>query len=84
LDPVEATQHRHNVARGTFGATDDGPLPIPAPRFSNTPTSFRPSAGANGSATTTILQEIGLSEKEIRSAFQSGVVAGDGFEQRAL
>jgi alpha-methylacyl-CoA racemase len=37
LDPVEAVEHPHNVARGTFVAPGGVPQPAPAPRFSRTP-----------------------------------------------
>jgi alpha-methylacyl-CoA racemase len=37
LDMDEAPRHPHNLARGVFVETANGPLPGPAPRFSATP-----------------------------------------------
>lgn len=37
LSPLEAMQHPHNVARGTFVEINGVTLPAPAPRFARTP-----------------------------------------------
>lgn len=42
LSPVEAAQHPHNVARGTFVEINGSLTPAPAPRFSRTPAMARP------------------------------------------
>ncbi|MBL8571718.1 MAG: CoA transferase [Phreatobacter sp.] len=76
LDPLEAMQHRHNLARGAFVRSDDGHLPRPAPRFSETPTAIPRRASAIGDDTVAILQQAGLSGEAIRAAFDAGIVGG--------
>jgi alpha-methylacyl-CoA racemase len=58
LDPVEAPQHPHAVARTAFVDTESGPQPAPAPRFSRTVTAH-PGEHA-GSDVDTVLAEWGV------------------------
>jgi len=76
LDPVEATTHPHNVARGTFVATKHGPMPKPAPRFSDTPTELAPGSAGPGAETGDILRSAGFTQNDIDAALASGLVAG--------
>ncbi|MDP3546394.1 MAG: CaiB/BaiF CoA-transferase family protein [Phreatobacter sp.] len=76
LDMREAPAHPHNVARGTFVATPDGPMPKPAPRFSVTATDLAPAAQGPGAETGDILRAAGLSAADIDAAFASGLVTG--------
>ena len=66
LDFVEATQHPHNLARGTFMETDGITHPAPSPRFSRTPgvSGIIPKVGQH---TLEVLSELGLSETEIKA-----------------
>lgn len=75
LDPLEAAAHPHNVARGTFVQTPEGPMPKPAPRFSATPTEAAPAARGPGAETRAVLAAAGLSPTDIDAAFASGLVA---------
>lgn len=76
LDLREAQAHPHNVARGTFGPSADGPMPRPAPRFSGTPTAIAPASGAAGADSGRVLRQAGLSEQEIEAAARAGLIAG--------
>ncbi|WP_404368926.1 CaiB/BaiF CoA transferase family protein [Sphingomonas sp. MMS24-J45] len=63
LDFEEATQHPHNVARGTFVTAGGIVQPAPAPRYSVSET-VPPQMGARDEGAA-ILAEAGLSEDEI-------------------
>lgn len=76
LDPAEATTHPHNVARGTFAATGHGPMPKPAPRFTDTPTQLAPASAGPGAETGDILRSAGFTQNDIDAALASGLVAG--------
>ncbi len=76
LDPAEAAVHPHNVARGTFTATEHGPMPKPAPRFSDTPTELAPASAGPGAETGDILRSAGFTQNDIDAALASGLVAG--------
>lgn len=76
LDMDEARAHPHNVARGTFGPSADGPMPRPAPRFSATPTAIAPASGAIGDDTGSILRRAGLTTGDIEAAANAGIIAG--------
>ncbi len=76
LDMREAPAHPHNVARGTFVATPEGPMPKPAPRFSVTATDLAPPSQGPGAETGDILRAAGLSAADIDAAFTSGLVTG--------
>ena len=74
LDLDEATQHAHNVARGTFTEVAGVRQPAPAPKFSETPPEIRrppPKTGANSDE---LLAEAGFSEAEIGKLREAGAV----------
>ncbi|MCF8208064.1 MAG: CoA transferase [Rhodoferax sp.] len=73
LDFAEATQHPHNVARGTFIETDGVTHPAPAPRFSRTP-GVAGSVPKVGQHTLEILNELGYSEMEISALRESSAI----------
>lgn len=74
LDFDEARAHPHNVARGAFMEQDGLVHPSPAPRFSLTPSSAAPPAGAPGAEGRVLLRELGLAESEIGELAASGAV----------
>lgn len=66
LDFLEAAQHPHNVARGSFIQTNGITHPAPSPRFSRTPgvSGIIPKVGQH---TLEVLSELGFSETEIKA-----------------
>jgi alpha-methylacyl-CoA racemase len=71
----EALRDEHLVARGTLVEVDGVPQPVPAPRFSGTPTSLhRPPPGA-GEHTDEILAELGYDEGAITALKAAGTVS---------
>jgi alpha-methylacyl-CoA racemase len=70
----EALHHPHNVARGTFTAVADAPMPAPAPRFSATPGRAGEVAEV-GAATTEILADLGYDETGIAELRRCGAIA---------
>jgi len=75
LSMDEATQHPHNVERGTFVEAFGMTQAAPAPRFSRTaPTLDRP-APHPGQHTDEVLGEFGLDSDEIDKLRQTGAVA---------
>ncbi len=81
LSMTEAPQHPQNRHRRTFVDVDGVVQPAPAPRFSRT--APRPPGGPAlpGSHTRVVLEELGMSEDDVSSLLDSGVVreraAGD-------
>ncbi len=73
LDPVEASQHPHNVARGVFIERNGFVQPAPAPRFSRSAPVVGPipAVGADGDA---LLRELGYDEPTIGALKESGAV----------
>jgi alpha-methylacyl-CoA racemase len=74
LSMSEAPEHPHNAARGTFGLVDGHVQPMPAPRYSATPTAApQPSgkAGANGEA---LLSGLGYDAARIAALRDAGAV----------
>ncbi len=74
LDPGEAAEHPHNVARGSFVTLDGDVQPAPAPRFSrSTPES--PTAPVEPrSSTSEVLTELGYARSDIDRLRTDGVV----------
>lgn len=74
LDFLEAAQHPHNVARGSFIETEGITHPAPSPRFSRTP-GVAGSVPRVGQHTLEVLSELGLSEMEIKALRDSSAIA---------
>jgi alpha-methylacyl-CoA racemase len=72
LGLAEAPEHEHNRARGTFYASESGPLPAPSPRFARTPPAQPEPSSSAGADTLTALARWGLDETEIDSYCASG------------
>ncbi|HCH63861.1 MAG: CoA transferase [Deltaproteobacteria bacterium] len=73
LDPVEAAQHPHNVAREVFIERDGHVQPAPAPRFSRSVPEAGPipSVGSDADA---ILAELGYNAAAIAGLRETGAV----------
>ena len=76
LSMGEIKDHPHNKSRSTYIEKDGFYQPAPAPRFSRTKGEIRHDAVLRGEHTDSILQELGLSESEVRRLYEGGVVAG--------
>jgi alpha-methylacyl-CoA racemase len=74
LTPVEAPQHPHNVARGTFLSIDGVPQPAPAPRFSRTPAAVRRAPTRTGSETDAVLRDAGFAAGELADLRAAGAI----------
>ncbi|MFC7516751.1 CaiB/BaiF CoA transferase family protein [Herbaspirillum sp. GCM10030257] len=74
LDFLEAPDYPHNKERGSFVETDGIVHPAPAPRFSRTPGQALPIPKA-GQHTDELLIELGMSEADIRTFRENGVIA---------
>ncbi|MCT2585341.1 CaiB/BaiF CoA transferase family protein [Actinophytocola gossypii] len=75
LDPEEAAEHPHNVARGTFVSLDGQRQPAPAPRFERTPTPAPRPPNKPRSDTSDVLADLGYSPGDIDKLRTDGVVA---------
>ena len=75
LNPSEAPEHPHNVARKTFIDIDGITQPAPAPRFSGTPTATPSSPPHAGQNTDETLSSFGFGADEIASLRESGAIA---------
>jgi len=75
LNPSEAPNHPHNVARNTFIEIDGISQPAPAPRFSGTPTAVPTSPPHFGQNTDETLTSFGFSGDEIAALHKSGAIA---------
>ncbi len=74
----EATQHPHNIERGTFVEVDGLTQPAPAPRFSRTaPVIDRPPAH-DGQHTLEVLRDWGVDSSRIDELVESGAVKQAG------
>jgi alpha-methylacyl-CoA racemase len=70
----EALTHPHNLARGTFTATDASAMPAPAPRFSRGGGEVRLPAPRAGEHTDEVLASVGLDAAAIAGLRADGVV----------
>ncbi|MEV6108339.1 CaiB/BaiF CoA-transferase family protein [Streptomyces sp. NPDC051940] len=76
LSLTEAPDHPHNAARDTYRRTPQGAVePAPAPRFSATPTAEPAPAARTGADTRRILAGAGLTDEELDTLTDKGVVA---------
>jgi alpha-methylacyl-CoA racemase len=75
LDPTEAAEHPHNVARGSFVTLEGDTQPAPAPRFSRSEPQAPAAPVEPRSSTSEVLTELGYSESEIDRMRTDGVIA---------
>jgi len=75
LDPEEAAQHPHNVARGSFRTVDGMLQANPAPRFSNSPPPQTARVPQRGEHTREVLRQAGIDESQLQSLISCGAVA---------
>lgn len=75
LSLVEAPQHRHNQARGTFVVRDGVVQPAPSPRFSRTPAEIGAAPPSTGADTRGVLAAHGFAPGEIDRLLADRVVA---------
>jgi len=74
LTPLEAPDHPHNRARGTFLELHDVPQPAPAPRFSRTPAATPEPAMHPGDDTGAVLARWGFTGDEVAGLQATGAV----------
>jgi alpha-methylacyl-CoA racemase len=74
LSLAEAPRHAHNEARKTFVEVEGVLQPAPAPRFSRTRSGIRHGPTGPGENDRRALAEWGLSEVEIRSLHETGIL----------
>lgn len=75
LSIVEAPNHPHNQARGTFVKIDGLLQPAPAPRFDRTVPEIRHGSHSPGQDTDSVLADYGFTQDEISALKGKGVVA---------
>ena len=76
LTMSEATEHPHNVARGTFVEVAGIAQPAPAPRFSRTPAEIaRPPAHAGQHTDEVLAEWIGVDADRSASLRDTGAIA---------
>ena len=75
LSMVEAREHPHNRARGTFVEVAGVPQPAPAPRFSRTSPQLTRPPSHPGEHTVEILREAGYAGEQIFALLEAGIVA---------
>jgi alpha-methylacyl-CoA racemase len=75
LSIPEATEHPHNVARGTFVDVAGITQPGPAPRFSRTPGEIRRPPAHAGQHTDEVLSEAGFDADRLAKLREAGAVA---------
>ena len=76
LSPLEAQQHPHNVARGTFVEVAGTRQPGPAPRFSRTASEVVSAPEQPGRSTTRALARWGVDTSRIEALLASGSLSG--------
>lgn len=74
LSPLEAPEHPHNVARGTFLDIRGVPQPAPAPRFSGTPAPMPRPPEHTGETTEATLAEWGFAIDDMKTLIEQGVL----------
>ena len=75
LSIVEAPNHPHNQARGTFVKIDGLLQPAPAPRFDRTVPEIRHGSHSPGQDTDSVLADYGFTQDEISALKGKGAVA---------
>ena len=74
LSMAEAPEHPHNKARGTFAEVGGMVQPMPAPRYSGTPTAKPVAAPAAGAHSAELLGSIGFDAARIEALKSAGVI----------
>ena len=74
LSMAEAPKHPHNVARGTFAEAGGVVQPMPAPRYSATPT-VAPRRADGQSDTASLLDGLGYAPDQVEALKAAGIVA---------
>ena len=74
LDFVEAPEHPHNVARGTYIDIDGVVQPAPAPKFSRSVSNTPEAPHAEGEDTVDVLSDFGFSAADIDALRASGAL----------
>ncbi|MHA3702148.1 CaiB/BaiF CoA transferase family protein [Jatrophihabitans sp. YIM 134969] len=74
LSPDEAAADPAALARGTTVATDDGPVPTPAPRLSDTPLTVAGPSPAPGADTDAVLRDLGRTGDQVAALRARGAV----------
>jgi alpha-methylacyl-CoA racemase len=74
LTPLEAPDHPHNAARGTFLGGDGPVQPAPAPRFGRTACATPQPPARPGEHTGAVLADLGLSAERIAALRAAGTV----------
>ncbi|HEX7784502.1 MAG TPA: CaiB/BaiF CoA-transferase family protein [Sphingobium sp.] len=75
LSMAEAPSHPHNVARGTFATIEGVPQPMPAPRYSLTPTDLPRAPVRSDADSKMLLAKLGYSPAQIADLQKTGVIA---------
>jgi alpha-methylacyl-CoA racemase len=78
----EVLENAHLAARGTYVEEDGLLQPAPAPRFGSTPTVLPPPAPPLGADSRAILEELGLTDKEIDDLIDENVVGAPSWVRR--
>ena len=74
LSPIEAPNHPHNLARGTFFELAGVPQPAPAPRFSETPAAAPTPPKHPGEDTVGVLERWGFNADETHELVATDIV----------
>jgi len=74
LSMAEAPDHPHNRARGSFAEIGGMVQPMPAPRYSGTPTAMPQAAPAPGADTEALLQGLGYDSDRIAALRSEGAL----------
>lgn len=74
LSILEAPEHPHNKARGTFVTVDGVTQPAPAPRFSRTSAEIQGGPKVAGADSRSVLSDFGHSDAEIAALLEQQVV----------
>jgi alpha-methylacyl-CoA racemase len=74
LNLDEVSEHPHNKERGVIVDIDGVPQPAPAPKLSRTPGKALEAKGTRGANTKEVLLDLGYSDSQIRTFFQTDVI----------
>ena len=74
LSLEEAPRHPYHVERGTFLKIGEGIQPVPAPRYSATPSGAPSAFGSAGDAAEKVLTEIGYDAEKLAELRRRGAL----------